>query len=540
MRSSPRESMHRYAVAEDRLVRSITGDDAPPQANLCSRQGSDVCRPSKTDLARGSPANGACATAAARISCMLRGVALGVLLTGLCDVASAVDPEIDRYVDAEMALNSIPGLSLAVVEGGAVSYLQAYGVRSVESQEAMRVDTPVELASVSKAFTALAVLHLEQAGRVDRDAAVTAFLPELGYENWRGVTLRDLLRHRSGLRRRHDFLIPCCGHPRNLELDRAAERMAGADLESPPGVTFSYANSNYVLLAAVVQRVSGVPFPDYMRETIFRPLGMQRTTVEEEEARSWNVADPHEWQWGRVGVSPSQFRGWFGSSRVKASAADMGAYLTALLDPESTDVGVSPLGPAWWERMEPEYALGWAVRAEAEWLDGELVLEHTGKIWGGHTAVVLAPRRQAGVAVLVNLGTNSASRVARAVLLSRYGSPLPEPRRMSRVENPDTWAGVFLASTVGLFPVLLWYGTRVARQVRRDIRAWHPTGWRVARAALLTGLAAKLIHSALWSSGPPHAALPTTIRLALPALVACVTALLLLAAVVGLVPRSSS
>ncbi len=453
---------------------------------------------------------------------------------------SAIDAEIDRYLQAEMELNGIPGLSLAVVADGAVSHVGAYGVRSVESQEALSVDTPVELASVSKSFTALAVLRLERSGRLDRDAGVTSFLPELGAGKWQGVAIRDLLRHRSGLRRRHDFLVPCCGQAGNLELDRAAELMAGAELEGSPGEMFSYANSNYVLLAAVVQRASGFPFAEYLKTTIFEPLGMHHTTVDEEEAHAWNMAARHERQWGRVDVSPSRFLGWYGSSRVKASAKDMGSYLAALLDPQSSYVSVPLSGRAWWNQLEPEYDLGWSVQTEAEWLGGEFVLEHTGKIWGSDTAVVLAPRRRAGVAVLVNLGTDRASRIARALLASRFGSPLPPPQRISRAENPDTWAGVFLASAAGLFAAILWYGARVLGQVRRGDRTRQATAWRMARAAVLAGLAGKLIHSAVWPTGPPHSALPTTIGISLPALVASVAALLLLAAATGLFPRSRS
>ena len=476
----------------------------------------------------------------ARIMGVPRLVAPAVLLASAVNPLMAIDAEIHQYVRAEMELNGIPGLSLVVVEGGAVSHLRAYGVRSVESREEMRVDTPVELASVSKSFTALAVLQLERAGRLDRDDSVTGLLPELGDGKWQDVTIRDLLRHRSGLRRRHDFLISCCGLPGNLDLESVAGRMAEADLESSPGAMFSYANSNYALLAAVVQRASGVPFPEYMRDTVFGPLGMHSTTLDEAEARQREMADRHEWRWGRVEVSPSRFLGWYGSSRVKASAADMGSYLAALLDPLSRHDSAPLRRSDWWEQMEPDYDLGWSVQAEADWLDGDFVLEHTGKIWGGHTAVALVPRRHAGVAVLVNLGTDRASRIARAVLASRFGVPLPQPARMSRTENPDFWARVFLVSAAGLFAAIFWYGARVFRQVRRRIRSRQVTPWGIARATVLVGLAVKLVHSAGWAATPPHAALPTTIGIALPLLVASVTALLLLAAATGLFPRSTS
>ena len=223
----------------------------------------------------------------ARIASVSRGIPVALLLVCALDSAAAKNRSIDRFITEEMALNGIPGLSLALVEDGSVSYLRAYGVRSVQSREAMLAETPVELASLSKALTALAVLRLERDGLVQRDSSVAAILPDLDRARWRGVTIRHLLQHRSGLRRRHDFLMPCCGQPGQLDLNAAARHFAAADLESPPGERSSYANSNYVLLAAIVQRASGMPFPDFMRKEIFQPLGMDRTTTAEREAQSW-------------------------------------------------------------------------------------------------------------------------------------------------------------------------------------------------------------------------------------------------------------
>ncbi len=469
--------------------------------------------------------------------CVRHAILVAALLAGSAIANVAADAEIDRYVEEEMELNGIPGLSLALVEDGKVSYVRAYGVRNAETRQPIRVETPMDLASVSKGFTALAILRLEQDGVVDRDSVVSAYLPEFDSGAWQRVTLSHLIRHRSGLRRRHDFLAPCCEQAANLDLDAAARMLANADLESPPGSTFSYANSNYVLLAAVVQRMSDVAFTSYMRKAVFQPLGMHRTTLIDEVARSWEGASPHEWQWGRVRVSPSRFLGWYGSSRIKASAEDMGVCMAALLDPMATQAGNPDRGGAWWDRLGPDYDLGWTVSKETEWLDDQLVLEHTGSLWGADTAVVLAPERGIGAAVLVNMGTSRAGEIARAVLRSRDGTPLPEPHRTSRMEIPDTWAQIFLLSSAAIFGGLLWYGLRVGRQVRLGARTWNAATRRIIRSVVLAILAVTLILNIYWGSEPPLPALPTTIQTALPALAASVSALLLVAAAAGLLPR---
>ena len=468
---------------------------------------------------------------------MLVAVFLGCLLLGVGKPAQAAESQIDRYVRAEMELNSIPGLSLVIVEGGTVSYVQAYGVRSTASGQRMRVDTPVELASLSKAFTALAILRLEREELIERDYPVTHYFSVLDGAGWAHVKIRHLLQHRSGLRRRHDFQIPCCGLPREHDLSLVAERLAQTDLESPPGEAFSYANSNYSLLAAVVEQVSGLSFPEYMREKIFVPLGMHRTSLDEAQARSWGRADPHEWQWGRVLVSPSRFFGWYGASLVKSSAADMGVYLTSLLHPESTDAEAPLLGPRWWERLQEPYDLGWSVETQATGWEGGLVLQHTGDIWGGNTAALLVPRSRTAVAVLANLGVDRTNYIARAILLSLNGSALPQPQRMSSAEIPDVWARTFVALAAILLPAIVAYGLRVLRQVRHGVRTRQLTGWRIARTAVLVSLAVALIYAASAGSGPPFVAFPSTVKVALPLLVVSVAGLLFFAAALGLVPN---
>jgi len=420
--------------------------------------------------------------------------------------------EIDRYVRTEMELNHLPGLALAVVREGAVE-TRAFGVKSLATGEAMTVDTPVELASVSKSFTALAVMRLG----VELDRPVVRYLPEFSLDA--RIRVRHLLQHTSGLARADDFLVPCCGRPGEFNLGLAVRRIGGARLRRAPGEAFRYANSNYVLLAAVVERVSGQPFPAYMRSQVFEPLGMTRTTVEEVKAR----ATPHEWQWGRMQVSPSRFSGWYGASMVKSTARDMGRYLAAL--PAS----------GWWTKPKPPvYDMGWFLQPKAEWLKGTPVLEHTGDIWGGNTAVVVAPELRLGVAVLINGGTNRAGPIARGVLRQLAGLPAPVPRTMRRVDNPDFWAMCFAAAAGVILVGVVAYGMRVRRQFVRGEHCFVRSGWAVARAVVLAAMAGCLVFLLGSDVTPPLAAYPATVKMTLPALVVATALLLLGGAISGL------
>ena len=345
-----------------------------------SIRGSSLRHPSKTKGMKGSKA---------RSSLSAVGLALlAAILPGACIPRLVASPEIDQFIRDEMELNKIPALSLAIVRQGEIKLVRAYGVRSIESRRPMTLDTPVDLASLSKALTALAILRIEREGSIKRSANVYEVLPGLAGSDWTGVTLNHLLQHRSGLRRGHDFLLPCCASPGDFDPAIAIELLSGADLVGFPGETMSYANSNYVLLAAIIEQSSGIPFRDYMRQSVFLPLGMRNTSIDRSDPALKAGAMRHEWQWGRVRVSPSSFAGWSGSSRVKSSAADMAAYLDALLSPKPGCVRVpafrGPLVGPTPVRLRPWLDCAGEARLARRRLDSRAHRQHLGWCHRGH------------------------------------------------------------------------------------------------------------------------------------------------------------
>jgi hypothetical protein len=291
-------------------------------------------------------------------------------------------------------------------------------------------------------------------------------------------------------------------------------------------VAFVYANSNYVLLAALVERLSGLPFPVYMRTQVFRPLGILRTTLDRTEAVGWGLAEPHERQWGRVLASPSRFFGWYGASLVKSTASDLGRFLAAVLS------GREELTPAGM-RLDPPYDWGWFITPKAAWLDGSQVLEHTGDIWGGNTAVVMAPERRLGVAVLLNAGVDRAGEIARSVLVRAAGREGAAPRTAARINDPDFWAICFTVTSALILAGLVVWVVRLWAELRGGRRrmVWIHGWWAGARIALLLAMAGCCLMLALGDGGPPPASLPSTLRVALPFLATSFAGVLTAAAV---------
>lgn len=443
--------------------------------------------------------------------------------------------EIERYVREEMALNRMPGLALAVVCGEQV-WLGAWGVRSLTTGAPMTVDTPAELASVSKPLTAVAVAQLIRAGRLDPDGQASAWLPALRDGPLAHVRIRDLLRHRSGLRRAHDRLAAAGDSGSAWELGAAVARLGRARPRHPPGASFAYANSNYLLLAAVVEAASGIPFARYLRERVFVPLGMSRTTLEPEPARDWGRAELHELAWGRVRPRAGSETGWLGASRVKSTARDLAAFLGAVLRGEPDALADA-------KALIPPYDAGWFVSPRAPWAGGRLVLEHSGDIWGANAAVLVIPEARLGVAVLVNAGLNRAGDVARGVAVCALGQPAPRAARPHWARVADNWALIF-AVGAGLTAVALAaYWVRLTREIRqrgRSLRA-PESWWERGRLALLTAMAVYLLYLAAGRPGGAATHPPSSLRVALPALALAAAAALLTGACSALLgPRRQS
>lgn len=168
-----------------------------------------------------------------------------------------------------------PGASLAVIDNGKIFYSKAYGIADLETRTPATTSTNYRLASVTKQFTAMAVLMLVDKGRFSLDTRLTDVLPGAP-PYMHNVTMRHLLNHTSGIVDYED-LIPESQTAQVLDKD-VLRLLQGIDsVYFPPGAKFKYGNSGYSLLALVVESISGRPFAEFLKKNIFDPLGMNHT-----------------------------------------------------------------------------------------------------------------------------------------------------------------------------------------------------------------------------------------------------------------------
>lgn len=243
-------------------------------------------------------------------------------------------PAIDR-VFADFQLDShAPGLVYGIVADGQLVHVRALGVQDLETRRPVTPDSLFRIASMSKAFTALAILKLRDEGKLSLDAVAETYVPEL--KSWRYPTadsprirVRDLLNHSSGMVTDDPW-----GDRQQVISEPEFTRMLrdGVPFTRTPGTAFEYSNFGYALLGRIVTNVSGLPYDQYIRREIQQPLGMASTGY---EVRDWPLerrAIGYRWENNRWSLEPTMRHGAFGAmGGVQTSATDYARWIAFLL-----------------------------------------------------------------------------------------------------------------------------------------------------------------------------------------------------------------
>ena len=184
---------------------------------------------------------------------------------------------VDDYLKGEMARRHIPGMTVAVVRDGKVVKSQGYGLADVELSLPATAETIYPLGSISKQFTATGIMLLVQAGKVGLDDPLRKYIPSLP-EAWHKITVRTLLNQTSGI---PEWVPNLSKDPvlKTYTLTEIVRHAASKPLAFTPGTRFGYSNTNYNLLAGIIEKAAGKPYGSFLQEHLFKPLGMDATGV---------------------------------------------------------------------------------------------------------------------------------------------------------------------------------------------------------------------------------------------------------------------
>ncbi|MFP4200142.1 MAG: serine hydrolase domain-containing protein [Clostridia bacterium] len=307
----------------------------------------------------------------------------------------------DALLEEHLRENRLPGGAAAVVRPDGSMHLYARGNASADVP--MTPDTPVYIASISKSFTAVAIMQLVERDLLDLDEPVVNYLPEFSVadpEVTEQITARHLLTHTSGLSERtytEDL-------PVDAEIADSVAALSEAVPVAEPGEHFAYFNPGYSVLGLLIEEVSGVDYGKYLSRNIFEPLNMWSTFTDPEEAEEAGLATGHTPYFGWPVASGGGFlRHALPAGFIISTSRDMGRYGAALLAGGSlgyADILSTESVEKLWrvpEEGEP-YGMGWSVLDE----EGERIVNHGGSLPGYSSQMVLLPDRETGALLLFN------------------------------------------------------------------------------------------------------------------------------------------
>jgi D-alanyl-D-alanine carboxypeptidase len=336
---------------------------------------------------------------------------------GLAQVRPGPPEVLDRFIEARMADLAVPGLAIAIARNGTVLLARGYGVADVQNGAPVTPETRFDLASITKPFTAAAIMLLVEDGRIDLDAPIRTYLPEVP-EQWDEVQVRHLLTHTSGL---PYSLIE--NAPIDIPDSLIYQAVHDVSLDFAPGERFQYSDGGYVLLGLITARASGLSWREFVTTRIFAPLGMadtyvtDRLSIHRNESRSYDLRDGELVNAGRVyRVQTPAHNGIF-SNVFDLVRWDAALYSDELLGSDSREAMWTPTPIS--DGPPHPYGLGWALFE----LGDRPIQLHTGATG---TAIVRFPHDTLTVVVLTNLAGSSE---AQDIAIEAAGVLIPDLHR---------------------------------------------------------------------------------------------------------------
>ena len=323
-------------------------------------------------------------------------------------IPTGLKTSIDQAVTDLLAKTQAPSASIAVVEGGNLVYANAYGIAHAEPERMATPDMRYSIGSISKQFTAAAILLLAEEGKISLDDKLVRWLPDLTQA--RDVSIRELLSMTSGYQDYwpQDYVMPTMLNP--VSSSEIVERWGKIALDFEPGTKWQYSNTNYVIAGLIVEKVAGEPFFSFLQKRILTPLQMKSAMNRDDGALGPD--DPQRYlryAGGPLRVAPKEGRGWlFAAGELAMTASDLAKWDISLIDE-------SLLRPESYRQMETEVRLasgvgsGYGLGVSLALPNARRLVSHGGEVSGFTATNDVFPDERVAVAVLTNMDATTAS-----------------------------------------------------------------------------------------------------------------------------------
>lgn len=330
---------------------------------------------------------------------------------------------LDQYIEKLMQHFDAPGVAVSIVQDGEIQYSKGFGTRTINKDEPVDDNTLFAIGSISKSFTPIALAMLVDEEKIDWDDKVTDYLPYFQlYDPYvtNSFTIRDLLTHRSGLKSVSGGTL---FYHSDLSREEIIKRLKYLDPVSEFRTKPAYQNTMFLVAAKVVETVSGVVWDDFIRERIFKPLGMNNTVISQAERNeSKNISTPHikDDKFQVIPIKQEKLDNLAPAGSFYSSANDMARYMNFILNNGIVrdDTLISKvvfdeiIKPQFHFPIFPEpihngftsYGFGWWLTPK----NGNKIIEHSGGVDGASANLIMVHNRKFGIIVLTNTSSGGA------------------------------------------------------------------------------------------------------------------------------------
>jgi D-alanyl-D-alanine carboxypeptidase len=340
-------------------------------------------------------------------------------------IAPDLRQKIDKAAQDVLTHTGVPGASVAIVKDGAIAYVQAYGSARLDPDTPARPEMRYSIGSISKQFTAAAVLLLQEDGKLSLNDKLAKYLPNLTRSN--EVSIRQLLSHTSGYQDYwpQDYVPPFMLQP--ITAEKILDLWARKPLDFDPGTRWQYSNTNYVIAGLIIEKVSGMPLLQFLQKRVFAPLGMKSVmNIDQDKLGDTDAAGYMRYALGPPRVAPKEGKGWlFAAGELAMPADDLARWDVSiisqkLLKPDSyrefeTEVLLQ-------NGLGTQYGLGIDVSTQSD----RRALAHGGEVSGFTSQNIVFPDDRVAIVVLTNQdAARAAAEISRQIttLLFNHEDP---------------------------------------------------------------------------------------------------------------------
>lgn len=358
--------------------------------------------------------------------------------------SASISAQLDKIASSFYLANQ-PGATVIVSKEGKILLRKGYGLANIQAQETMRAEHVMRLGSITKQFTAVAILQLVDAGKIGLQDSITRYLPDFP-ESAKGVTIEHLLTHTSGIPSYTGKPGFMASASKDLSVQEMIDTFKNDALEFEPGTEWKYNNSGYFLLGAIIEKVSGETYANYLAQHVFTPLGMQHTAYENYERapqiKAFGYSKDADTFEAATKISMTQP---YAAGALCSTVDDLAKWDAAI------QAGKLLKADSWRRALTPyilkngqstNYAYGWGVGQ----FEGRQMYSHGGGIPGFSTFALSMPKEHLYVAVLTNAdgGLAQPEMVATRLAASAIGKPIPDFKAIHLDQKAlDRFVGVY-------------------------------------------------------------------------------------------------